>query len=140
MNETKVKILIVDDDDAIRKLVEKVLLREGYEIDTARDGLEAISRMQASRYDGLILDLMMPAMSGFEVLDRLDADPAIAPPFRIVMTAATGSKLVNIDEERVDAIISKPFDIQQLRTTVRDCIPPAVETGAPATPKSLSEE
>jgi CheY-like chemotaxis protein len=140
MNETKAKFLIVDDDEAIRKLVEKVLLREGYSVDTARDGLEALGQLERNRYDGLILDLMMPSMSGFQLLDRLAAQPSIAPPCRIVMTAATGSKLVRIDDERVHAIISKPFDIQVLRTTVQSCILAALETVAPATTKSSTEE
>ncbi|HWN67048.1 MAG TPA: response regulator, partial [Haliangium sp.] len=65
------RILIVDDDDAIRALVVTVLRRRGYRLDTARNGLEALEKLKNCRYSLVVLDLMMPRMSGYDVLDTL---------------------------------------------------------------------
>ena len=115
------KVLVVDDDALIRKLVEHVLRREGFEVETARDGAEAIARLERGGFDGLVLDLMMPAISGFRLLEILNDDPSIAPPWKIVMTAASNKAIEAIDPSTVDCIVSKPFDIDELRSRVLQC-------------------
>ena len=59
------RILVVEDDPAIRRLVKMVLQREGYNVETAADGAEAVLKLGLSEYDCIILDLMMPNLDGF---------------------------------------------------------------------------
>ena len=114
------KILVVDDDDAIRNMVERVLRREHFEVESARDGFEAIEKLSRNDYATVLLDLMMPRVDGMGVLRFLEtAKPE--PPRVIVMTA----NLQGADETReakpVFRILPKPFDIHQLVSHVREC-------------------
>src|SRR5205809_191087 len=69
------RILVVDDDDAIRALLITVLHRRGFKVDVARTGVEAMEQAARCRYAVMLLDLMMPRMSGYEVLDELQKTP-----------------------------------------------------------------
>lgn len=114
------RILIVDDDDAIRALLMTVLRRRGFRVDTARNGIEALERLAACRYSLIVLDLMMPRMNGHEVLAHLSSLPANARPFVIVLTA--GLEVRNFDTSLVVGTIQKPFDIELLIDTVTGCL------------------
>ncbi len=114
------RILIVDDDDTIRALVVTVLRRRGYRLDTARNGVEALEKLAACRYSLVILDLMMPRMSGYEVLDKLSAQPEVTRPLVLVLTA--GLERRPFDRKFVVGTIHKPFDIELLVDTVSGCI------------------
>ena len=70
------RALIVEDDPAIRKLVEKLLLRKGIEIDTAHDGRQAMKKIQEGDYSVVILDLMVPEVNGFEIIDFVKKNKA----------------------------------------------------------------
>jgi DNA-binding response OmpR family regulator len=119
-NPPSKKILIVDDDDAIRNMVERVLRREHFEVESARDGFEAIEKLSRNDYATVLLDLMMPRIDGIGVLRFLETEHK-APPRVIVMTA----NLQGADETReakpVFRILPKPFDIHQLVSHVREC-------------------
>lgn len=114
------KILVVDDDDAIRNMVERVLRREHFEVECARDGFEAIEKLSRSDYATVLLDLMMPRVDGIGVLRFLETERK-EPPRVIVMTA----NLQGADETReakpVFRILPKPFDIHELVSHVREC-------------------
>lgn len=114
------KILVVDDDDAIRNMVERVLRREHFEVESARDGFEAIEKLSHNDYATVLLDLMMPRIDGIGVLRFLETEKP-EPPRVIVMTA----NLQGADETReakpVFRILPKPFDIHQLVSHVREC-------------------
>ena len=114
------RILIVDDDDAIRTLLFTVLRRRGLQVDTARNGVEAMERCGNCRYSVVLLDLMMPLMSGWDVLARLAKIPASQRPFVIVLTA--GMEPRNLDPCLVAATLRKPFDIDMLVDTVSACL------------------
>lgn len=114
------RVLVVDDDDAIRSLVATVLRRRGLVADTARNGVEALERIAACRYLILLLDLMMPTMNGWEVLDRLDMLPQRQRPIVIVLTA--GSEPRAFKPDLVAGMVRKPFDIDMLVDTVVGCI------------------
>ncbi|HEV8435171.1 MAG TPA: response regulator, partial [Thermoanaerobaculia bacterium] len=62
-------ILVVEDDPAIRRLVRMVLQRRGYQVETAEDGVEAVLKLGIGEYDAVILDLMMPNLDGFALID-----------------------------------------------------------------------
>ena len=116
MTEQERRILVVDDDDAIRALITTVLRRRGLRVDTARNGLEALQRVKRCRYAVVLLDLMMPRMSGHQFLDEVRADPPVDLPVIIVLTAGlvTRAQLPEV----VAASVRKPFDIEMLVDTV----------------------
>src|SRR5690349_11356350 len=80
-------ILVVDDDADIRTLIEAVLETAGYEVALAADGKEALNKLKRRSYDLVVLDIMMPGMSGYEVLEQIRAMPSRASTPVIVVTA-----------------------------------------------------
>lgn len=80
-------ILVVEDDHAIRRLVKMVLSRDGYRVDVATDGVEAVLKLGLVEFDVIILDLMMPNLDGFSFMSTLaQNDPALLQ--RIIVTSA----------------------------------------------------
>jgi CheY-like chemotaxis protein len=118
LSDGEKRILVVDDDDAIRALLLTVLRRRGYKVDTAHDGSEAIERSQECRYALILLDLMMPVKSGYDVLDYLEQLPD--RPLVIVLTAGPVPKQLNADV--VAGTLRKPFDLDLLLDTMRGCL------------------
>jgi CheY-like chemotaxis protein len=114
------RILIVDDDATIRALIGTVLRKRGWTSDVARDGLEAIERMTRCRYALIILDLMMPRMSGYELLEKIAAIPQTRRPLVLVLTAGTAGG--PFDSRIVSGLVPKPFDIELLIATVNGCL------------------
>jgi len=114
------RILIVEDDDAIRTLVETVLRRRGYRVETARNGIEALERMHAAAFSLIILDLMMPRMSGYELLEHLATHTPLMRPLVLVLTAGIEPK--PFDTTLVIGTVHKPFDIDLLVDIVRGCL------------------
>lgn len=119
--EKQNKILVVDDDDAIRALVERVLKREKFEVESARDGFEAIEKLSRSDYATILLDLMMPRVDGHGVLRYLeDARKPDETPGVIVMTANLQGAADAIEDRPQYRVLAKPFDIRQLISHVRE--------------------
>lgn len=138
------RILIVDDDDPIRALVMTVLRRRGFHADCARNGVEALELLASCRYSLVVLDLMMPRMNGYEVLDHIGMMPAATRPFVLVLTAGLGMR--SFDSSFVVGTIQKPFDIELLVDTVAGCLLAAAEQPqlesceeTPAVPPPLPE-
>lgn len=125
------RILIVDDDDPIRALLMTVLRRRGFHADCARNGVEALQLFAACRYSLVVLDLMMPRMNGYEVLDHIAKMPPAARPFVLVLTAGLGLRA--FDTSFVVGTIQKPFDIELLVDTVAGCLVAAAEQAQPET-------
>ena len=123
------RILVVDDDDAIRVMVERILRREKFEVDTARDGLEAIEKLSRNDYGTVLLDLMMPRVDGHGVLRHLVTDSRSSQPAVIIMTANLASAVETIDALPVRCVLPKPFDIRRLVEHVRECCA-ATQAGA----------
>jgi two-component system response regulator ResD len=119
--QKKKKVLVVDDDDAIRTMVERVLKREQFEVESARDGHEAIEKLNRNDYATVLLDLMMPRVDGHGVLRYLEQTRQTPKPWVIVMTANHQGASATADARPVFRVLSKPFDIRQLVTHVRDC-------------------
>ena len=114
------KILVVDDDDAIRLMVERVLRREQFEVDSARDGHEAIEKLEQNDYGMVLLDLMMPRVDGHGVLHFLEHERQAPKPWVIVMTANLQSAAATTAAKPVFRVLSKPFDIEELVTHVAE--------------------
>ena len=117
------RVLVVDDDVAIRTLLETVLARNGYSVESVRNGEEAIESMDGNRFDAIILDLMMPKVDGFEVIEYLDrTDPERLKRCVIVLTAVASKDLRKLDGSRVFRVIRKPFDLNELVGAVAECV------------------
>jgi DNA-binding response OmpR family regulator len=109
------KILAVDDEPSIRRLVEVNLQRAGYAITTAPDGQEALNQIARERPDMVLLDVMMPRMDGFELLRRLKADPATAGIPVLMLTArAQDADVFRGLQSGADFYLTKPFNPQEL--------------------------
>ena len=115
-------ILVVEDDPAIRRLVTMVLKRQGYQVEVACDGLEAVLKLGLSDYDVIVLDLMMPHLDGFTFLNVF----AENEPERLRKVIVTSAASPAIIKERMNVepfqLLPKPFDISELITQVRACI------------------
>lgn len=114
-------VLVVDDDDAIRVLVSRVLRREQFETGEASNGQQALEQLRTARYGTIVLDLMMPIMNGVEVVRYLDQTDDLGDPCVIVMSAASERHLTEVASPRVHAVIRKPFDLPELVAAVRKC-------------------
>jgi len=116
------RILIVEDDDPIRSLIQAALNRRApMTIDTARDGIEAAERLAGADYAVVLIDLMMPRMNGFELLEMIVANPPAKRPVVFVMTAFNDLHGRELDGGVVHGIIRKPFDLNVLVDLVSDC-------------------
>lgn len=132
------RILIVDDDDPIRALLMTVLRRRGFHADCARSGVEALELLASCRYSLVVLDLMMPRMNGYEVLDHVGKMPAATRPLVLVLTAGLGMR--TFDSSFVVGTIQKPFDIELLVDTVAGCLVAAAEQPQLESCEESSEE
>lgn len=109
MADAKHRLLIVDDDRPIRHLLRRLALRAGFDADTAKDGHHAVEKLNAATYDIVIIDLMMPRISGFELIEHINT---LHPrPTVIVATAMTNGDIRRIDDSMIRRVIRKPFDI-----------------------------
>lgn len=117
MNNIK-RILIVDDDDEIRELLEFDIAQSGYFVDTASDGKEGLTKVLNNSYDLVILDVMMPKMNGFDVCKNIRQAKLSIP---ILMLTAKGTIDDKTDgfESGADDYLVKPFDIQEVLLRIR---------------------
>lgn len=111
------RVLVVDDDLAIRSLIGKALERRAVAVTLAKDGAEAIELFDANRYDAVVLDLMMPRVSGHEVLDHIESRPSIDAAV-IVVTAGVELDHARLEGRKVHSILRKPFDVVLLTDIV----------------------
>jgi len=109
-------VLIVDDEYAGRQTLESVLEGEGYNIEMAENGVQAIEKAKSLLPDVILLDVMMPGMTGFEVCQHIRNDPLVAEIPIIILTALDDrDSLLNALKAGADDFISKPFDRFELR-------------------------
>ena len=110
------RALIVEDDPAIRRLVEKILSRNNIAIETAGDGNIAIEKLGSNHYSVIILDLMIPEANGFEVVDFMRSRNISTPV--AVVSAVSQQALTKLDLDIVKLVISKPFDVDEFTKAV----------------------
>jgi DNA-binding response OmpR family regulator len=129
------RILVVEDEPAIRQLVRLHLSRAGYEVSEARDGIEALARVRARPPDLIILDVMMPGMDGFQVLEALRGDPSTIEIPIVMLTAKGSSDHVRRGWQKgADFYMPKPFNPAELRSVVDRL---AAVSGTPENPAPL---
>lgn len=118
-NETRLRALVVDDDDTVIDQVTKVLHAAGYSVEASFDGLDALRRCQSARYDVVVCDLRMPRLSGLSLLSNLG--PTVNAATRVVIVSA-----LDDDSLRQQALASgaaaylvKPLAAGMLRAAVK---------------------
>lgn len=118
--DSRRRALVCDDDQTIRHMIAMMLEREKFIVDTAQDGEEAIQKIVAHRYQLLVIDLMMPKVSGYDVVKYLKEN--IPPSLkRIVITTAAINSLTNPFPEDICKVLAKPFEMDELIAHARDC-------------------
>ena len=112
------RLLVVDDDDEIRELLEFDLAQSGYSVDTASDGLEGLNKAISSNYDLVLLDVMMPKMNGYDVCKNIRKTKPEMPVLLLTAKGTISDKTFGFDSGADDYIV-KPFDIQEVLLRVR---------------------
>lgn len=115
------RVLVVDDDPSIRELLRTVLRERGLIVDEAADGDEAIRLIAANHYTVVLLDLLMPVTSGFDVLSAIDARGVAPSPVVLVISGADHAMLDAVKSQSVHGIVKKPFDPYELASVVEAC-------------------
>jgi DNA-binding response OmpR family regulator len=118
------KVLVIDDEPAVRYAVTRVLESNGYEVTTAPDGVQGMVQFRSSHPDLVITDLIMPEQEGMQTIKQIrQADAEVK-----ILAISGGGRLVNVDFLQVakrlgaDEILPKPFDATELLSTVRQLL------------------
>jgi DNA-binding response OmpR family regulator len=128
---TEPTILLVDDDDAIRTGLASALARARFHVLEARDGREALRKVEIAAPDIIVLDIMMPEMDGREVCRRLRQAGNWTPVIMLTQILATGEKISSL-EEGADDYLNKPFDSYELIARLRALLRRQAVAGRPA--------
>jgi two-component system phosphate regulon response regulator PhoB len=122
------RVLVVENDQALQVLLSVLLSRAGFEVDFARGGKEALTKMTGNGngdghppYAVVMLDLILPELSGIEILQRLQRDNPEVLQRVIVLTSASRGIVDQIDTSRIHALLHKPFDIQDVIRLTSAC-------------------
>jgi len=115
-----IKILVVDDEQGIRKLLKALLTREGYEVMTASTGEETLKILNSTAFDLMILDLSLPDISGHEICKWV-REKSSQKKISILILTGTGNKQNEIDayNEGGDEYIKKPFSIEEILARIK---------------------
>jgi CheY-like chemotaxis protein len=120
--EQSFRVLIVDDDSNIRRMMIAALKREGYSFFEATNGAEALDIMRREHPNVVVLDLMMPIVSGWDVLKERSNNPDLLSIPIIIISANRGPELATAVDKGICAFLPKPFDIGALSALVRSCL------------------
>ncbi len=123
------RVLVVDDSAVVRKVMQKDLEADGLEVDTADDGVSALEMLDKHPYDVVLVDIEMPRMNGYELLERLRENPYEPNPVMIVITSGSGEEYrQRALELGADGCITRPYDLAALNRLMRDAV---VSRGGP---------
>ncbi|MGG1676463.1 response regulator transcription factor [Neobacillus sp. NRS-1170] len=117
----KQRILVVEDEKQIAKILKLELEYEGYEVVVAYDGKEGLQAAQNDKLDLILLDVMLPELNGIEVLRRIRKENTILPVILLTARNMTMDKVAGLDQGAND-YITKPFEIEELLARVRACL------------------
>ena len=115
------KILIIDDEPSIRTVLRDILEMEKYEVDEAKDGIDALSKIKKTKYDAAICDIKMPKMDGMELLERINI---LSPDTPVIMISGHGNITTAVEAVKKGAFdyIAKPPDLNRLLITIRNAL------------------
>jgi CheY-like chemotaxis protein len=129
------KILVIDDDLAIRVLLQAVLKRMKFQVELAEDGGVGLDKVsQNGGYDLVLLDLMMPRVNGYEFIERIGQMSDNHRPHIVVFTAAGKRGVDKIPANAVCNAILKPFDLDKFLEIISDCLTKAHPVGGAQEP------
>ena len=114
-------VLVVDDDQALRGFFTALLSKKGFTVDTASDGRVAYDQLSHHNYSVILVDLMMPEVNGFELIERMQRESPSLLDRVIVMTGASQRTIEKLDTSRVYGLIRKPFDIDEIVSSALAC-------------------
>jgi two-component system OmpR family response regulator len=114
----RMRVLIVEDHVKMAGLIRRGLRKEGMAVDVAGDGEEGVARAEATEYDVIILDVMLPGIDGFEVCRRLRGDGVWAPILMLTARDAVKDRIAGLDEG-ADDYLTKPFSYAELLARLR---------------------
>ena len=119
------RVLVVEDEDNIALALDFLMTREGYDHSRVADGAEALPRIRATHPDLVLLDVMLPGASGYEICQGVRLDPNLAD-VKILMMTARGSSIERRKGLAIgaDGFITKPFELRELRNEVRRLLEP----------------
>ena len=112
------KILLAEDTKDLSRAVCAVLSREGYEVEPAYDGEEALSHIMNSGYDCVVLDIMMPKMDGLQVLEEMRRQSILTPVLMLTAKAEVEDRVAGLDRG-ADDYLTKPFSMKELLARIR---------------------
>jgi DNA-binding response OmpR family regulator len=131
------RILVIDDDLAIRVLLHAVLKRMKFDVDLAEDGAVGLDKLQRDGgFDLVLLDLMMPRLNGYEFIEQISQRYPEERPHIIVFTAAGKRGVDKIPPDAVCNSILKPFDLDTFIEIISDCLNRTHGTGSAASTRS----
>ena len=112
------RILVVEDERDLNRILAKTLSAEGYSVDACFDGLEALDYLSGAEYDVIVLDVMMPRMDGLELLERLRAQGDETPVIFLTAKDAVSDRVRGLDAGADDYLV-KPFSFEELTARIR---------------------
>jgi two-component system response regulator MprA len=112
------RVLVVDDDPAVRDSLARTLRFEGHDVETAADGREALSAVAAREPDAMILDVSMPVLDGLHACQQLRADGILVPVLMLTARDGVGDRVAGLDAGADDYLV-KPFALQELLARLR---------------------
>ncbi len=116
-------MLVVDDDETNRDILARRLKRDGHHVATAADGAQALDMVGAERFDVVLLDIMMPVLDGYQVLERMKSDASLRDIPVIVLSASSElASVVRCIELGAEDYLPKPFDPVLLRARIGACL------------------
>ena len=123
LDGTGKKILVIDDDLAIRVLLQAVLRRMKFDVELAEDGAVGLEKVRSNgTFDLILLDLMMPRLNGYEFIEKITEEMPHGRPHIIVFTAAGKRGVEKIPANAVCNSILKPFDLEKFIEMIKDCV------------------
>jgi len=125
-----VRILVVEDDAAVRDSLARTLRFEGHQVDIAADGVEALEAVRAAEPDAMILDVSMPRLDGLQTCRLLRADGVILPILMLTARDSVGDRVAGLDAGADDYLV-KPFALQELLARLRALLRRSVLTTPP---------
>jgi DNA-binding NtrC family response regulator len=116
--ESPERILVVDDEENVLVLFKRILAKEGYEVECATSGYEALEKLEDDTFDLVLTDLKMNGMDGMDLIRKSKAlNPAV--PFVMITAYGTIEAAMTAGKEGVENFLIKPIDIQELKSAVK---------------------
>jgi CheY-like chemotaxis protein len=122
IDDRRNRVLIVEDDPSVRRMLVVSLGREGYRTAEASNGREALDVLRTGQVDLVVLDLMMPAVTGHQVLAERAAEPELRKIPVIIITANRGDDVATVLNGGIYALLPKPFNLEALHALMKSCL------------------